>query len=322
VPVWWVLRYLLTVLPNQHQRAGLVPTEVGPGAWTVLVVAAVTAYGVVVGRRAAARRSEVLAGARGLQPPPRPWAALLLVAAALLLGGYGAFYGRSDLLDLLAPLVGVLCAVVGMAGLAPWVAYRSARMLSGRVRTGAGLLATGRLSAVPRPAGRAAAAVGAVALTGGVLGAFVHDVFSQQYVDAPEIVPPVIAVSGCAVAAVLVIAVSLAVHSTETLLERRRELAALVATGVPATVVSTSQRIECLIATLPITVAGALVGGLGYGVLDSLDSGAAGVPMMVASVLLATAVTTGVVVLAVWATTRLLRPWALEAVDPGQLRTE
>lgn len=317
IPTWLLLRCLLTDVPNSHQRAGLVPTEVGPGAWTALVVAAVTAYGVLAGLRAGATMSDALAGSRGLRPPPRPWPALLLVAAPLLIGSYAWNYGRSDVLDLLTPLGAVVCAVGGIAGLAPWAGYRAARALSGRVRTGAALLAAGRLSADPRPAGRAAAAVGAVAMTGGVIGAFLPEAqrsSGSSWRDDYGI--PAAVVAACAVVVVLVVAASLAVHSTETLLERRREMAALVATGVPASAISTAQRLECLIATLPITVGGALVGGFGYGVLAGLDAVVAG------SVVVATAVTTGIVLAAVWATTRLLRPWVLDALDPDQLRTE
>ena len=316
VPVWLLLRYLLTELPNAHGRAGLVPTEVGPGVWTLLVVACVTAYGVLVGRRAGTAMSDTLAEARGLRPPPRPWSALLLVGAVVFLGVYGAFYGRSDIADLLAPLLGVVLAVAGIAGLAPWAGYRAARALSARVRSGAGLLATGRLSADARPAGRAAAAVGAVAMTAGVIGAFVPDArrsSGSSWVDDYGIPAAVVAV--CAVAVVIVVAASLAIHSTETLLERRREMAALVATGVPASEVATAQRVECLIATLPITVAGALLGGFRYGWLAGLDA------VVVAGVVAATLVTTVVVLAAIWLTTRLLRPWVLDAVDPDQLRT-
>jgi hypothetical protein len=315
IPTWLVLRYLLTDLPNAHQRAGLVP-DVGPGAWTLLVVAAVTAYGVLVGRRAGSRLSDIVAGSRGLRPPPRPWPALLLVASVLLIVTYGGTYGRSDVIDLLSPLAAVLCAVGGIAGLAPWAGYRAARALTGRVRTGAGLLAAARLSADPRPAGRAAAAVGAVAITGGVLGAFVPEARRSSgsgWVDDYGI--PAAIVAACAVAVVLVVAASLAIHSTETLLERRREMAALVATGVPPVVVAKAQRLECLIATIPLTISGALVGGVGYALLTSFDA------VTLSFVALATVVTTAIVLLAVWATTRLLRPWVLDAVDPDQLRT-
>lgn len=318
VPVWLLLRYLLTVLPNQHLRAGLVPTEVGPGWWTVAVMAAVTAYGVLVGRRAGARLADSLGRSRGLQPPPRPWVALSLLAAAVLFfSGYVSLYGRSEIVDEVSPFASVLCAVAGMAALAPWAGYRAARTLSTRVTTGAGLLATGRLSADPRPAGRAAAAVGAVALTGGVIGAFIPEAQSSvgDYSGLRELLIPVAVVAGCAAVVLLVIAASLAVHSTETLLERRREMAALVATGVPPATVAKAQRLECLIATVPITVAGALLGGLGFGVAAGLDA------ITLAYVAIATVTTTVLVLLAVWATTRLMRPWVLQAVDPDQLRT-
>jgi len=43
--------------------------------------------------------------------------------------------------------------------------------------------------------------------------------------------------------------------------------------------------------------------------------------VVVAGVVAATLVTTVVVLAAIWLTTRLLRPWVLDAVDPDQLRT-
>jgi hypothetical protein len=122
--------------------------------------------------------------------------------------------------------------------------------------------------------------------------------------------------AACAVAATLVIATSLGVHSAETVLERRREMAALVANGVPASTLVTSQRTECLIATVPLAVAGTSFGGFGFGLADALDT------VMTGYILLATAFVALVVVGAVWVTTRMLRPWVMDAVSVEQLRTE
>ena len=106
---------------------------------------------------------------------------------------------------------------------------------------------------------------------------------------------------------------TLAVHSTETVLQRRREMASLVATGVPASVVSDSQRVEALVATLPLAVLGSALGGVGYGYLGGgvLWPG-----------LLSMLVTVLAVALAAVATATLMRPWVADAVRPVHLRTE
>ena len=140
-----------------------------------------------------------------------------------------------------------------------------------RARTVPTLLAARRLTADARPAGRAAAAIGAVALTIGVVAAFTRSILRGNW-DPGEYLGPAYLAAACAVAATLVIATSLAVHSAETVLERRREMAALVANGVPASTLVASQRTECLIATVPLAVAGTLFGGFAYGLLDGLDA--------------------------------------------------
>jgi hypothetical protein len=148
-----------------------------------------------------------------------------------------------------------------------------------------------------------------------VVAAFTRSILRGNW-DPGENLGPAYLAAACAVAATLVIATSLAVHSAETVLERRREMAALVANGVPASTLVASQRTECLIATLPLAVAGTLLGGFGYGLADGLDG------VMAGYILLATAAVALVVASAVWVTTRTLRPWVMEAVSLEQLRTE
>ena len=210
---------------------------------------------------------------------------------------------------------GIVLLAVGVAGLAPWTAYRVAGVVARLARTVPTLLAARRLTADARPAGRAAAAIGAVALTIGVVAAFTRSILRGNW-DPGEYLGPAYLAAACAVAATLVIATSLAVHSAETVLERRRELAALVANGVPASTLVASQRTECLIATVPMAVAGTLFGGFGYGLLDGLDA------VMTGYILLATTAVALGVVGAVWVTTRMLRPWVMDAVSLEQLRTE
>lgn len=305
VPVWWLLRQVHSTTPD---ATTLVPTSVGPGAWAALVVVATGAYGALVGVRTGTRVAGDLDRRRGGSRPPRPWA-LLLVASAVVAAAGGAVSG-SDL-GLLAVLV---LLVLGIAGLAPWTAYVVARAVASRTARPALLLAARRLQADPGPAGRSAAAVGAVGLTVGVLSVFVPDVLATAQGDdrGYYLVPALVAGLG-ALGATLAIAVSLGVHLTESVLERRRELAALVATGVPPRVVAASQQLECLLATVPLGVAGAAVGGLGYAWLDEM----VGPAYVVLAVVGVGAVCAGACALV----SLLLRPWLVEAVHPEQLRT-
>ncbi|WP_028643810.1 FtsX-like permease family protein [Nocardioides sp. URHA0020] len=311
IGVWWLLRELLGRQLSEHSAA-LVPTSVGPGPWTILVVVAVAAYGALVGRRAGSRATADIERGRD-RPPPRPWPALLLVAGCLVLSGRLGI----EVTDLAAILAAVVFFVAGAIGLAPWAAYRAGGLAARHARSARMLLAARRLQADPRPAGRAAAAVGAVALAAGVLGVFVVDIATAgDYGDVEEYLVPAAIVGVCALLAAAMIAVSIAVHSVETTLERRREMAALVATGVPVATVGDAQRIEGFLTTLPLTVAGSVVGALGYGFLIA----ASGIAF--AGGLLATLVNVLVVAFLVWLANVLVRPWLDAAVEPGNLRTE
>lgn len=301
VPVWWLLRQV-----SGPEGTSLVPTSVGPGAWALLAVLVTGAYGAAVGFRLGSRIA--IDVTRRTERPPRPWAALLLVGAMVLFViGNDVF--DSDLLSL--GLVSLL--VLTIAGLAPWAAFVVAGLVASRTTRPALLLAGRRLQLDPRPAGRAAAAVGAVGLTSGVLSVFVPDVLATQVGDRGYYLGPALVAGLGALAALLAIALSLGVHLTESVLERRRELAALVATGVPVEVVSRSQRLECLLATVPLAAVGAAVGGFGYSYLD---------PMMAATYVMPAVLTTGAACAgACWLVTALLRPWLLGALRPEHLRT-
>ncbi|GAA2138402.1 hypothetical protein GCM10009844_06380 [Nocardioides koreensis] len=311
VPVWWLLRQLLGHQLADKGIGALVPTAVGPGPWALAVIAAVCGYGTWAGRRSGSQMTALLAASRGVRRPPRPWGALVIVAVLFLFGKQ-----LNGSLDSELPLFGdIVLLAVGVAGLAPWTAYRVAGVVARLARTVPTLLAARRLTADARPAGRAAAAIGAVALTIGVVAAFTRSILRGNW-DPGEYLVPAYVAAACAVAATLVIATSLAVHSAETVLERRREMAALVANGVPASALVSSQRTECLIATVPLALAGTLFGGFGYGLADGLDA------VMTGYILLATTAVALVVVGAVWVTTRMLRPWVMDAVSLEQLRTE
>ena len=308
VPVWWLLRLLLGHQLADREIGALVPTTVGPGPWALAVIAAVCGYGVWAGRRAGSQMTALLSASRGVRRPPRPWGALVLFGALLLFAKF--LDADSEFLGFCA----VVALAVGVAGLAPWTAHRVAVFVARAAGTVPTLLAARRLTSDARPAGRAAAAIGAVGLTMGVVAVLTR-IILQRNLDPGGYLPVYVA-AACALAAMLVIATSLAVHSAETVLERRREMAALVANGVPVSALVASQRAECLIATVPLALAGTLLGGFGYGLFAGLDTA------MTGCVLLATAAVALVVVGAVWATTRMLRPWVMDAVSLEQLRTE
>ncbi|MDN4172706.1 hypothetical protein QWY28_07130 [Nocardioides sp. SOB77] len=302
LPCWLVLHAALRA--GRGDRGALLPEGAGPGWWTLLVLAAVAAYGALVG----ARRP---AGAGRSEPRRRrPW---WLVPLALLV----ALWSWDDLFDSDLGVFAVVVLLVALLGLlAPTAAGLVARLLVRRAGSVPALLAGRRLAADPGPAGRAAAAVGAVGLTLGVVPVFLVDL-RDTYVgsDRDYYEVPALVAGGCALLALAVIAASLAVHSTETVLERRREMATLVATGVPPRVVSDSQRVECLAVTVPLAVLGAVVGSTGYAWLTvSLDRS----PGPVAVAVVATA---AVSALASWLATTALRPWVRDAVDPEHLRT-
>jgi hypothetical protein len=128
-------------------------------------------------------------------------------------------------------------------------------------------------------------------------------------------VVPAVLVGVLATLALGVIALSLSLHSIEATLARRREVSALVATGVPVSVLEEANGEECRMVTVPVTVGAAAVGALGYAVV------AAG-PLALAGGLVMVVVAWCAVRLAVRAATRITRPWLQQAVALDNLRTE
>ena len=155
-------------------------------------------------------------------------------------------------------------------------------------------------------------------LVGGGAGGFTADLHAMEYDGfEPARTASLVLVVVVLLLAVVTIAGTLAVHSAEVVLERRREMAALVATGVPTGVISRSQRLESSIATVPMAVSGVLIGSIGY-VLLSVDVTVTGALMILCSI----AATLAAVILANQVSVRLVRPWVRDAVQPRNLRTE
>lgn len=301
--------------PHMGSVGSMVPTRTGPGWWGLLAVLALTAYGVWVGRRAGGRAADAWMTWRGVRGAPRPWSLLFLVLAVLA----EPVLRAGSPVDSQVIGIGLLVLVVlGLVGLAPWASHLAARVVLPRTSSAAMMLAARRLMADPRPAGRAAAAVGAVTFAGVATIGFVVDLgpVSQGQWDVQR-ATSVVLVGVVVVLSMFVVAGTMAVHATEMLLSRRRQLSALVATGVPEAVVARSLRHESLLATLPLGGGGAVLGAVGYAyVTHNID------PLRAGAMLLGVLLVVGLLFTAVLLTARLLRPWLREAVRPLHLRTE
>lgn len=302
----------------------LVPTTVTPAWWQFLVVVlVVTALGVAVGawagRGVLAHPLGVVRRAR--RRPPRPWGLLAILAGALVfLGSVHWFDALGHAGDDAVAIAAIALVVLGMVSLAPWGAYVAGRAASRRASSAPVLLAASRLVTDPRSTGRAAAAVGGIGLAAGGVSVFVADLLSYGggSGDGAHYVSVVLICAMLGLALVSVIA-TLAVHSVESLLERRRSVSALAALGAPRTLFYEAQRWEIGLVAVPMSVAGVLLGGLGYGSVALGETRSAS--------LLVTLVPTLVVVPAlVWfairVTAGVTRPWTDRAVDPRNLRAE
>jgi len=141
----------------------LIPTSVTPAWWQIgAVVAVVAAAGIASGAMASRHlvASPLGVSRRAQPPPPRAWGLLLLgtgVGAAPVAMSV-AYGGRTPVV-----MAGILLVVLGLIALGPWVAFRSGQRAARRTSDPATLIAAGHLVSDPRPAGRAAAVVGAMA---------------------------------------------------------------------------------------------------------------------------------------------------------------
>ena len=87
-------------------------------------------------------------------------------------------------------MAGILLVVLGTIALAPWIAFQSGQRAARRTSDPATLIAAGHLVSDPGPAGRAAAAVGAIGIVSGtaavlelgaLLGPFVDPFFAISF---------------------------------------------------------------------------------------------------------------------------------------------
>jgi uncharacterized membrane protein len=329
--VYWLLRTLLSDMTYTEKNMGpngetaqvslrLVPTSVSPTWWQfLLVVVGVTLLGVLTGLLAGrgvmvtplgvARRTTIR--------PPRPWG-LLVMAAGVAVGlmEIGFYNSMPGAIEVLVPLLALALLIFGMISLAPWTAYVVGKRVAARATSGPVLLAARRLATDPRPAGRAAAAVGAIGLVAGGSAAMLSDLLSGSNYDRFYFIGVALVVAALLVALVAVVG-SLSVHSVESLLDRKRSVAALVALGSSTDVLIRSQRWEVGLVAMPMSVIGTLLGAVGLG----LPLGDAVSLWWVICTVTALVATTGLLWLSILVAVRLTRPWTLSAADPANLRT-
>jgi hypothetical protein len=305
----------------------LIPTSVSPAWWQIFgLVVLVAAAGMLTGALASRQlvASPLGVSRRARRPAPRPWG-LLLVGTGL--GGTMAAAGRPSLDQGQALLMGgILLVVLGVLSLGPWVAFRSGQRAARGTSDPATLIAAGHLVSDPRPAGRAAAAVGAIGLASGVAAVMEVDAFfSSTFIDRFTVIS--FALVGAALLLVLLVtASSLAVQAAESLVDRRRVLAVLAAAGTPVSVLRDALRREAMLTALPLSVGGALIGAVAAGPVGLLSADSTGMPVVnLAGVLLVcgqVAVTIGLI----WAVIRIaigaVAPRLLQVTAPVNLRTE
>jgi hypothetical protein len=300
------------------QTLALVPKSVTPAWWqTAAVVAALAAAGVMTGALASRHLiASPLGVSRRVGPSaPRLWGLLLVGAGLGALAALmnGAFIGNQAM-----ALAGILLVVLGVVALAPWVAFRSGQRAARRTSDPATLIAAGHLVSDPGPAGRAAAAVGAIGIVSGAAAGLEATFFFSNINRAGDPFFASFALLGVALILVmLVTAGTLAVHAAESLVDRRRVLAALVAAGTPVSVLREALRREAMLTSMPLSVGGVLIGALGTVAISPITN-LAGLVLVCGQVTVTVGLTWAAIRIAILA----VAPRLLLATAPANLRTE
>jgi len=308
------------------QTLALIPRSVTPAWWQIAVVVALVAVaGVAVGTLASRHliASPLGVSRRVRRPAPRPWGLLLVAAGlgAMAVAASGAF-GRGQAVM----MAGILLVVLGVVALGPWVAFRSGQRAARRTSDPATLIAAGHLASDPRPAGRAAAAVGAIGIVSGVAAVMEVGVFFYSHLIDPFFVISFALVGGALILVLLVTSSTLAVRAAESLVDRRRVLAALVAAGTPVSVLRDALRREAMLTAMPLSVGGVLTGVAVAGAVGVASADSTGTPMVNLAGLLVVcgqvALTVGLTRAAIRIAIGAVAPRLVQATAPANLRTE
>jgi hypothetical protein len=312
----------ITALPH------VLPAQARPPAWQIgVVVAAVTALGFTAGWRASARviGSPLQGVRRTQQASPRPWGlvAIAVFVAITLLGRYDWVGLRwLDKVDGRLVVFAILGLVVlGLASLSSWTASVVGRRETVRADTAATLLAARRLAAEPRQAGRATAVIGGIAAVAAGAAVYLGAVLAEGGTTAFDIGAFGL-IAAALLAALVLVAGTIAVHIVESMLEQRRTMAALAALGTPVDEIVESLRRQATLVSMPAAKIGLAVGVLPFALL-ALTAGIWGDP----TVFLVTESLTVVAVLiltrlAVDVAVAIVVPWVHLAVSVDGLRAE
>ena len=302
------------------QELRLIPMSVDPAWWHVLAIAALTGVvGAIAGATATRGLtiSPVGVSRRAPRSAPRPWGAapMLLAVVALLFDMMTSSTGGTALGVV---LVGLL--VVGMLTLTPWIAYSVGHAVAARTSQPHVLMAARRLDADPRPAGRAAAAMGAIGMVAGAGGVLASDLPSTAggrgfgAVD-PMYTVPIALVAGILLVAMVLVVLTLTVHGVESLGDRKRSIASLAALGATRGDLLRVQRWEVGLIALPVTALGVLIGSIPYLMVADWFGPYLWIPLVV------NVATVAFAWLVVLAATRITRRWLMNAASPSNLRT-
>lgn len=307
----------------------LIPRSVTPAWWQIaVVVAAVAAAGVATGALASRHLivSPLGVSRRARPPAPRPWGLPLVGTGVVALVAVGLRVFDVHGLRQAEVMAGILLVVLGVIALAPWVAFRSGQRAARRTSDPATLIAAGHLVSDPRPAGRAAAAVGAIGIVSGAAAVMEISVFFGPLID-PFFVISYSLVGVALILVLLVTASTLAVHAAESILDRRRVLAALVAAGTPVSVLRDSLRREAILTAMPLSVGGVLLGVVVTAVTGTVSPeyvipGTMSVAGPLLFVCAQVIVTVGLTWVAIRIAIRAVEHRLVLAISPDNLRTE
>jgi hypothetical protein len=298
-------------------RAPALPTNVPmPVASTIIVLLGVPLLAaasatfalrrVVLGPLAEFRHSET----RRL----RPWSLAATVVGIALLVVSPQLY-RNDGGSFAPVVVGGAITMLGVVASGGWLAATLGAALASRTNSVAALIAGRRLQADPLGQGRAISAVvlavyfaaGAAVLRADAITTERND-GSGFYSNAYDLVGVALGV------ALLVGAAGLLVAAVESVTERRRSLAAMVATGVPLATLRRAVLLQSLIPAVPAVVLATVAGALSA---QAFTSNGDSHLLLPALSLTAVAV---VALVAVAAVTALTLPLLRRSVQPSELR--
>jgi len=327
-PAYLLLWLLAGVLPPDGARMLDTPDALDPVAWAALVRVAAIA-GAFSGAAIHGRAVVEPLGVRRRSRPPGPGRVSLVVLSAglaLIVAGIAVtpILGGTDAADLgllSAMMIGLLLAA--FAG-GPRLVLGCSRVLARR-RGPEALLASRRLRADPRSAGRVAGVLLACGVALGVNGLLVAEQLTFDGFDHDA----AFYLTGYGMAALVALVaagialLTLLVGAADGLLDARRPLATLAALGVDEQMLVRVLERQLTATAVPAVVAGALIAGPAIALLVNAPDGEQALGTA-AQALLPGSVTALVAGLVLAAAARLaaqlLRPLIRAAIDPENLR--